>query len=126
MIAAFGLAHEIEPGVVAINDRAIVAVHLTKLTHDGSARTDTEPNKIMIGRPRGSPMVLAPLNGLLGPARWEYRTRRIVICYEMMAEFSQLYRAYRTTDTFALDDMMLALSAAREEHPPEQWHAAAE
>jgi hypothetical protein len=59
-------------------------------------------------------------------ARWEYRTRKIIICYEIMAEFSQLYRAYRKTDTFALDDMVLALSAAREDYPPEQWRTASE
>ena len=59
-------------------------------------------------------------------ARWEFRTRRIVICYEIMAEFSQLYRAYRKTDTFELDDMVMALSAARENYPPEQWRAASE
>jgi hypothetical protein len=59
-------------------------------------------------------------------ARWEWRTRRIVICYEIIAEFSQLYRAYRKTDTFALDDMVLALRAAREDYPPEQYRGAAE
>lgn len=59
-------------------------------------------------------------------ARWEFRTRKIVICYEIVAEFSQLYRTYRKTDTFALDDMVLALSTAEEDYPPEQWRAAAE
>jgi hypothetical protein len=59
-------------------------------------------------------------------ARWEFRTRKIIICYEIVAEFSQLYRAYRTSDTFALDDMVLQLSEARKEYPPEQWRAAAE
>ena len=32
MIAAFGIAHEIEPGVIAIDEHAVMAVHLTKLT----------------------------------------------------------------------------------------------
>jgi hypothetical protein len=50
-------------------------------------------------------------------AFWEFRTRRIIVCYEIVSEFSQLYRSYRKTDTFALDDMVLHLSEARKEHP---------
>jgi hypothetical protein len=67
MIAAFGLAHEIEPGVIAINDSAVVAVHLTKLTPDGCKHPDS-PNKIMLGASMGAPIVLAPMNDLLGLA----------------------------------------------------------
>ena len=59
-------------------------------------------------------------------ARWEFRTRRIVVCYEMVAEFSQLYRTYRKSDAFALDDMVLQLSEARREYPPEEWRSAPE
>ncbi len=39
MIAAFGIATEPEPGVLAIADRDVTAVHLTKLTADGSQKT---------------------------------------------------------------------------------------
>jgi hypothetical protein len=59
-------------------------------------------------------------------AFWEFRTRRIIVCYEIVSEFSQLYRSYRKTDTFALDDMVLHLSEARKEHPPEEWRSAPE
>jgi Toprim domain len=68
MIAAFGLAEEIEPGVVAINDVALRGIHITKLKLDGSGKADTERNKIIIGRCVGSPIVLAPVNDLLGLA----------------------------------------------------------
>ncbi len=40
MIAAFGIANEPEPGVLAIDERAIRAVHLTKLTPDGRKHPD--------------------------------------------------------------------------------------
>jgi hypothetical protein len=67
MIAAFGLAHEPEPGVLAIEADAVRAVHLTKLTADGRKHPD-EPGKIMIGSAPGVPIVLAPMNDLLGLA----------------------------------------------------------
>ena len=66
MIAAFGIATEPEPGVLAIADQDVTAVHLTKLTADGSQKTSMLPNKIMVGSPKGSPIVLAPPNDLLG------------------------------------------------------------
>jgi hypothetical protein len=72
MIAAFGLAHEVEPGVIAIADRAVTGVHLTRLKSDGSGKaTFEDPDehaKIMIGHSAGSPIVLAPPNDLLGLA----------------------------------------------------------
>ena len=68
MIAAFGVAEEIEPGVVVINDVAVRGIHITKLKLDGSGKADTERNKIVIGRCVGSPIVLAPVNDLLGLA----------------------------------------------------------
>jgi hypothetical protein len=68
MIAAFGLAYETEPGVLAIADRAIAGVHLTRLKPDGSGKAADEPAKIMIGHSTGSPIVLAPPNDLLGLA----------------------------------------------------------
>ena len=66
MIAAFGVATEPEPGTVAIADHYVMAVHLTKLTAYGSQKASGLPNKIMVGIPKGSPIVLAPPNDLLG------------------------------------------------------------
>jgi hypothetical protein len=72
MIAAFGLAHEVEPGVIAIADSAVTGVHLTRLKSDGSGKAtfeDPDENaKIMVGHSAGSPIVLAPPNDLLGLA----------------------------------------------------------
>ena len=68
MIAAFGVAEEMEPGVVAINDAAVRGIHITKLKLDGFGKADTQRNKIIIGRCVGSPIVLAPVNDLLGLA----------------------------------------------------------
>lgn len=74
MIAAFGLAHETEPGAIAIADDAIRGVHLTRLLSDGSDRVraddagDADDGKIMIARSVGWPIVLAPPNDLLGLA----------------------------------------------------------
>ena len=68
MIAAFGLADEIEPGVIAIRDSAIRGVHLTRLRPDGSAKAGTGADKIMIGFSVGSPIVVAPVNDLSGLA----------------------------------------------------------
>jgi hypothetical protein len=66
MIPAFGLVEEPDPGVIAINDGAVRGIHLTKLKMDGSGKADTEPNKIMLARSLGSPIVLAPVNDLFG------------------------------------------------------------
>lgn len=68
MIAAFGLAHEVEPGVIAIAASAVVGVHITRLRPDGSDRERGERAKIMIGHSTGFPIVLAPPNDLLGLA----------------------------------------------------------
>ena len=68
MIAAFGLAREIEPGVLAIADDAVHGVHLTRLRPDGFGKAGTESDKIMIGSSLGCPIVLAPPNDLLGLA----------------------------------------------------------
>jgi hypothetical protein len=66
MIAAFGITSEPEPGVLAIAGHHVTAVHLTKLTADATQKSGGVPNKIMLGRPKGSPIVLAPPNDLLG------------------------------------------------------------
>jgi Toprim domain len=68
MIAPFGIPEEPEPGHLAIDDGAVRGVHLTLLKPDGSGKADIEPNKIMIGRSTGWPIVLAPMNDLLGLA----------------------------------------------------------
>ena len=72
MIAAFGLALELEPDVLTIADDAVRGIHLTRLRPDGSGKAvfdDPEQTaKIMIGLSMGSPIVLAPPNDLLGMA----------------------------------------------------------
>ncbi|TGP24890.1 hypothetical protein EN827_07100 [Mesorhizobium sp. M1D.F.Ca.ET.184.01.1.1] len=67
LIAAFGMASEVEPGRLATADRQLRGVHLTRLRPDGSGKAE-EPAKMMIGRSAGWPIVLAPLNDLLGLA----------------------------------------------------------
>jgi hypothetical protein len=66
MIAPFGLAQEIEPGVIAAPDD-VRGVHLTKLTASGD-KIDGEKTKITIGSSMGQPLVIAPPNDLLGMA----------------------------------------------------------
>jgi hypothetical protein len=66
MIASFGFADEPEPGILSISDDAVVGVHLTMLKTDGSGKADVDISKKMIGPSRGSPLVLAPANDLLG------------------------------------------------------------
>jgi hypothetical protein len=66
VIAAFGMAHEIAPGEIAIEDDAVVGVHLIKLESDGSDRLrEIEDAKVTIGRGFVAPIVLAPPNDLL-------------------------------------------------------------
>jgi hypothetical protein len=66
MIAAFGLPQEIEPGIIAIADDAVVGVHLTRLLPDGSDRQRGPGAKLRIGVGVTEPNVLAPPNDLLG------------------------------------------------------------
>lgn len=69
LIAAFGIATEPEPAILAIADGAVKAVQFVKLKPDGSGKADVDPNKIIIGAGAlGSPIVLAPPNDLLGLA----------------------------------------------------------
>jgi hypothetical protein len=56
MVAAFAPAEEFQ------------AVHLTRLKLDGSAKAGTDRDKIMVGRPRGAPIVLAEIGDGLGLA----------------------------------------------------------
>ncbi len=70
MIVPYGLPAEPEPGVLAMAETAIAAVHLTFLTADGrkAAMLGGASAKITRGSPLGLPLVLAPMNDLLGLA----------------------------------------------------------
>jgi hypothetical protein len=68
MIAAFGTVDETEPGIVSISPAALMGVHLTRLAPDGGGKAGTEADKIMIGTPRGSPIVVAMPSDLGGLA----------------------------------------------------------
>ena len=56
MIARFGSSVETE----------LTGVHLTLLRADGSDKAGTDRDKLMVGRSTGSPIVLTPINDLLG------------------------------------------------------------
>jgi Toprim domain len=68
LIAAFGIATEPEPGLLAIADDAVCAVQIIRLTVDGrkEGNAPDRPNKITVGRALGSPIIVAPPNDLLG------------------------------------------------------------
>lgn len=66
LIAAFGMANEIDPGVVELDD--VHGIHLTFLKPDGSNKAQVEPNKVMVGPSKGWPLVIAAPNDLLGLA----------------------------------------------------------
>jgi hypothetical protein len=66
MIAAFGFAPEIEPGIIAPS-ADVRAVHLTRLTPQGD-KACSDPVKLTLGPSMGVPIVLAPMNDLLGLA----------------------------------------------------------
>ena len=67
LISAFGLCDEIEPGIIA-TPHDVVAIHLTLLKPDGTDKAEIRKPKLIIASPGGSPIVLAPLNDLLGLA----------------------------------------------------------
>jgi putative DNA primase/helicase len=64
LIAAFNIPHEPEPGILG-EPRNVDAVHLTLLERDGSGKAEIEKPKIVVGRPLGRPIVLAPPNDRL-------------------------------------------------------------
>jgi putative DNA primase/helicase len=68
MIVPYGMVDEPEPGILAVAEAKLTAVHLVLLKADGSGKADVKPNKITIASPAGMPMVLAPPNDLLGLA----------------------------------------------------------
>jgi hypothetical protein len=65
MIAAFGIPDEPDPGILG-EPSEVDAVHLTLLKPDGGGKADISPNKLIVGRPLGRPIVAAPPNDLLG------------------------------------------------------------
>jgi hypothetical protein len=65
MIAAFGTPDEPEPHILG-EPRGVDAIHLTFLRPDGSGKAKVSPDKLIVGRPLGRPIVLAPANDLLG------------------------------------------------------------
>ena len=67
MISAFALPDEPGPGVVG-EPRNVQAVHLTLLRPDGTGKADVPQPKLMVGSPGPLPIVLAPVNDLLGLA----------------------------------------------------------
>jgi hypothetical protein len=67
LVAAFGCASEPEPGVLG-TPLNVDAVHITRLLPDGSDRERGDRAKIMLGSPGARPIVLAPVNDLLGLA----------------------------------------------------------
>jgi hypothetical protein len=67
LVAAYGMPDELEPGILAEPEN-VDAVHLVLLKSDGSGKANVKPNKVTVGSPAGQPIVLAPLNDLLGLA----------------------------------------------------------
>jgi putative DNA primase/helicase len=64
MIAAFGMADEPEPGILA-PPRTVTGIHLTRLTGDGDKQPNTAGNaKVMLGTCKGTPIVISPPNDL--------------------------------------------------------------
>jgi hypothetical protein len=68
MITCYGIPDEPEPGVLEISESVITAAHLTLLKPDGSGKADADLNKLTIGSPAGRPLVLSPMNDLMGLA----------------------------------------------------------
>jgi hypothetical protein len=68
MIAAFGLVAEAEPGIVSVSKATLAAVHLTRIAPDGLGKAGTDTDKIMVGTPRGLPIIVAEPNDLCGLA----------------------------------------------------------
>jgi hypothetical protein len=67
LIVAFALVDEPEPGVLG-TPHDVNAVHLTLLKPDGTGKAEIERPKLIVGRPLGRPLVVAPVNDGLGLA----------------------------------------------------------
>ena len=68
LIGAFGIAAELDPGVLAIANADVRGVHLTKLNQVGSDKADADEPKITVGKNVVWPIMLAPPNDLFGMA----------------------------------------------------------
>lgn len=66
MIAAFAFSRNGE--TASIEAVSVQAVHITRLAADGSGKAGTDADKIIIGTPRGTPIMLAPITDSLGLA----------------------------------------------------------
>jgi hypothetical protein len=66
LIAAFGLARELAPGDLVIDNDAVHGVHLTRLLSDGSDRERGEDARTTVARSIGWPIILSAPNDLLG------------------------------------------------------------
>jgi len=60
MVAAFALPNEVKPGELGAS-LTVRAVHLTKLTPDGSDRIREDKGKIIVGRPLGLPIAVSSI-----------------------------------------------------------------
>ena len=67
LIAAFAMPGEVEPGVLE-EPASVGSVHLTLLKPDGSGKAPVKPGKIAVGAHSSVPIVVAPVNDLLGLA----------------------------------------------------------
>jgi hypothetical protein len=68
LIAAYAIPEEKEPGCIAVADSMVRGVQLTLLKPDGSGKADVSNSKLTIARCMGTPIVLAPMDDLLGLA----------------------------------------------------------
>jgi hypothetical protein len=67
LIAAFALPDEPEPGVLGkLPHTSVESIHLTLLRPDGSGKAFVNKAKLIVERPLGRPIVVAPVNDLLG------------------------------------------------------------
>jgi hypothetical protein len=51
-------------------------------------------------------------------ARWIYREKRVVVCYELADEFAELYRQYGRTMAFSLDPQVATAPKPAARRPP--------
>jgi len=67
MVAAYALAIDSEPGVLAaVRSEDIAGVQLTYLKPDGTGKAPVDPQKRSLGRDHTMPIVLAPMTDSLG------------------------------------------------------------
>ena len=68
MLTTFGFPHESAPGPLTMPYSRIAGLHFTRLKPDSTARVEGPKAKFMKGQGRccGAPIVLAPMNDMLG------------------------------------------------------------